>query len=132
MSIRDDFRTFVQQGNLVQLAVAFVLGVAFGALVTALVSDLISPLIGIAGHQNLSSYHTTVSGADFLWGAFLTALIAFVVIALVIFFAVALPYARYQARKTARETPTTKECPECASTIPVKAVRCMYCTTRIA
>jgi large conductance mechanosensitive channel len=132
MSIRDDFRTFIQQGNLVQLAVAFVMGVAFGALVTAFVTDLISPLIGIAGHQNLSNYHTTIAGADFLWGAFLTALIAFIVIALVIFFAVALPYARYQATRKAKETPTTKECPECLSTVPVKAVRCMYCTTRIA
>jgi large conductance mechanosensitive channel len=134
MGVRDDFRAFLEQGNLVQLAVAFVMGLAFGAVVTALVTDLINPLIGWPGNANLSLYTYSPPGSHvtFLWGAFLTALLAFVVIAIVVFFAIALPYARYQAYKKARAAATTKDCPECLSAIPVKAKRCAFCASPVA
>ena len=133
-SIRDDFVKFIKQGNLVQLAVAFVMGAAFAALVTALVADIITPLIGVAGKFNFSSWVFTVNGSTFMQGAFLNSLIAFVTIALVIFFAIALPYQRWQDRqaaKAAKAPPTTRQCPECLTTIPIAAKRCSACTATV-
>jgi large conductance mechanosensitive channel len=133
-SIRVDFAKFVQQGNLVQLAVAFVLGAAFAALVSALVTDLFTPLIGVAGHFDFSAWTYTVNGSTFYQGLFLNALIAFVTIALVVFFAIALPYQRHldrQAAKTAAAPPTTRACPECLSQIPLAATRCAFCTSSV-
>jgi len=131
-SIREDFGKFIRQGNLVQLAIAFVIGAAFAALVTALVSDIITPLIGVAGQFNFASWATTVNGSTFLQGLFLNAMIAFITIALVVFFAIALPYQRHQDRKAAKAakaSPTTRDCPECCSTIPIAAKRCSFCTS---
>ena len=133
-SIRDDFKKFIERGNLVQLAIAFVMGAAFSALVTALVSDLFTPLIGVAGHFDFSSWTYTVRGSTFLQGAFLNALISFITIALVVFFAIALPYQRYvdrQAAKAAKAAPTTRACPECLSQIPLGAKRCSFCTSAV-
>ena len=133
-SIREDFGKFITRGNLVQLAIAFVMGAAFSALVTALVADIFTPLIGVAGHFNFSSWTLTVRGSTFLQGAFLNALIAFVTIALVVFFAIALPYQRYLDRKeakAAKPAPTTRKCPECLSDIPMAAKRCSFCTSAV-
>jgi len=133
-SIREDFGKFIRQGNLVQLAVAFVMGVAFSALVTGLVSDIFTPLIGVAGKFNFSAWTYTVNGSTFQQGAFLNALITFVIVALVVFFFIALPYQRYMDRKAARKPvgpPTTRECPECLSAIPIKAKRCSFCTSSV-
>ncbi len=134
MSIRDDFSKFIRRGNLVQLAIAFVMGAAFSALVTALVADLFTPLIGVAGHFNFSAWTVTVNGSTFMQGAFLNSLISFVTIALVVFFAIALPYQRYSDRqdaKKAKEPPTTRACPECLSQIPLGAHRCAFCTATV-
>jgi large conductance mechanosensitive channel len=133
-SIREDFGKFVRQGNLVQLAIAFVMGAAFSALVTALVTDLFTPLIGLAGHFNFASWTFTAHGSTFQQGEFLNALIAFVTIAVVVFFAIALPYQRYvdrQAAKKAAAAPTTRACPECLSQIPLAAKRCSFCTSPV-
>ena len=133
-SIREDFGTFITRGNLVQLAVAFVMGAAFSALVTALVADLFTPLIGVAGHFDFSSWKITVRGSTFMQGAFLNALISFVTIALVVFFAIALPYQRYadrKAAKAAKAPATTRPCPECLSSIPLAAKRCSFCTSQV-
>lgn len=134
-SIREDFVKFVQRGNLVQLAIAFVMGAAFSALVTALVGDLITPLIGVAGKFDFSGWVYHLNGSEFQQGAFLNALISFVTIALVVFFLIALPYQRYSDRKAAQApTPatTTRACPECLSTIPIGAKRCSFCTSTVA
>ncbi len=131
-SIRDDFGKFLRQGNLVQLAIAFVMGAAFSALVTALVADIITPLIGMAGKFDFSSWVYTVNGSTFLQGPFLNTLIAFVTIALVVFFLIALPYQRHEDRKAAKAAaapPTTRDCPECLSAIPIAAKRCSFCTS---
>jgi len=131
-SIRDDFGKFIRQGNLVQMAIAFVMGTAFAALVTALVADIITPLIGVAGKLDFSAWIYTLNGSTFLQGLFLNTLIAFVTIALVVFFAIALPYQRHldrAAAKAAAAPPTTRPCPECCSTIPIAAKRCSFCTS---
>jgi large conductance mechanosensitive channel len=133
-SIREDFGKFITRGNLVQLAIAFVMGAAFSALVTALVADIFTPLIGVAGHFNFSSWTYTVRGSTFLQGPFLNALISFVTIALVVFFAIALPYQRYVDRKeakAAKPAPSTRKCPECLSDIPMAAKRCSFCTSAV-
>jgi large conductance mechanosensitive channel len=137
-SIREDFGNFIRKGNLIQLAVAFVMGAAFSALVTSLVADIFTPLIGVAGHFNFSSWNYTIRGSTFQQGAFLDALISFVTIALVIFFVIALPYQRYEDRKAAKAAakaaaaaPTTRACPECLSQIPIAAKRCSFCTSPV-
>jgi large conductance mechanosensitive channel len=134
-SIREDFGNFIARGNLVQLAIAFVMGAAFSALVTALVADIITPLIGVAGKFDFSSWNTYVNGSLFQQGLFLNTLISFITIALVVFFLIALPYQRHvdrQAAKAAKAPATTRECPECLSTIPLAAKRCSFCTSAVS
>jgi large conductance mechanosensitive channel len=131
-SIREDFGKFIARGNLVQLAIAFVMGAAFSALVTALVADIITPLIGVAGKFDFSTWVYTLNGSTFYQGLFLNTLIAFITIALVVFFLIALPYQRYVDRKAAQAAavpPATRACPECLSTIPIAAKRCSFCTS---
>lgn len=127
MSIKEEFIKFINQGNLVQLAIAFVIGAAFAALMTALVADIFTPLIGVFLHVNFQSWTYTINGSTFLQGAFLNSLISFIVMALVIFFVIALPYQRYQDRKKAKQAATTRPCPECLSQIPLAATRCAFC-----
>ncbi len=127
------FRKFLMRGNLIDLAVAVVIGVAFTAIVTALVTDLITPLIAaIGGKPDFSKLTFTVHHSKFLYGSFINALLAFVIIAAVVYFVIVAPAARMQTRLTRRQEATTKECPECLSTIPVGARRCMYCTAVLA
>jgi large conductance mechanosensitive channel len=133
-SIKEDFVAFINKGNLVQLAIAFVMGVAFTALVGALVADIFTPLIGIAGHFNFSNWNLTINGSTIMQGAFLNSLITFITIALVVFFVIALPYQRWadrQAAKKAAAAPTTRPCPECLSPIPLAAKRCAFCTSTV-
>jgi large conductance mechanosensitive channel len=133
-SIREDFGRFIRQGNLVQLAVAFVMGAAFSAVVTALVADIFTPLLGVAGHINFSGWVFHLNGSEFQQGAFLNSLISFIMIAVVVFFCIALPYQRYMDRRAARAPPapvTTRPCPECLSPIPLAAKRCSFCTSPV-
>ena len=123
------FRKFLMRGNLVDLAVAVVIGLAFAAIVTALVADLITPLIAaIGGKPDFSKLTFTVNHSKFLYGSFINAVLSFVIIAAVIYFVVVLPINRVTALTSRNEAATTKECPECLSTIPIDARRCMYCT----
>jgi large conductance mechanosensitive channel len=115
--------------------VAFVVGVAFGALVTAFVADLVTPLIAaIFGKHDFSSLYFTINGSRFLYGDFLNALITFVSIAAAVFFVVVRPYNHLLARRTT-EPPadeTVRPCPECLSEIPKAARRCSFCTVEVA
>ena len=134
-TIREDFAKFLKQGNLVQMAIAFVIGAAFAAVVTVLVADIITPLIGVAGHFNFSTWTYTFNGSVFMQGAFLNTIITFVIIAVVVFFAIALPYQRWQDRQAAKvvaAAPTTRACPECTTQIPLAAKRCPACTAVVA
>jgi len=127
------FKDFIMRGNVVDLAVAVVIGAAFGAVVTAFVADLITPLIAaIAGKPDFSGLTFTVNHSKFLYGAFVNAVVSFLLIAAAIYFAVVVPMnqlAERRARGQAPADPTTRQCPECMSEIPVAAKRCPYCTS---
>ena len=127
------FKKFLLRGNLVNLAVAVVIGVAFAALVTALVTDLITPLIAaIGGKPNFDNLTFTVNHSEFRYGAFINALISFVIIAAVVYFLVVIPVTKLLSMSDKAEAATEKECPECLSKIPLAASRCMYCTSVVA
>ena len=123
-----DFRAFLLRGNLVDLAVAVVIGVAFGAVVTAFVGDLITPLIAaIAGKQDFSSLTFTIHHSRFKYGDFIDALLSFVIIAAAVFFLVVKPVNALMARRQKGE-PATRPCPNCLSEIPLAATVCAFCT----
>jgi large conductance mechanosensitive channel len=130
-----DFKEFLLRGNLVDTAVGIVIGLAFAAVITALVADLITPLIAaIGGNPDFSRLTFTINSSKFFYGSFVNALITFVVIAAVVFFLVVKPVnALMDRRKTELpvETPT-RQCPECLSDIPVAAKRCAFCTAEVA
>jgi large conductance mechanosensitive channel len=130
-----DFREFLLRGNLVDMAVGIVIGVAFAAVVTALVGDLVTPLIAaIGGKPNFGQLSFTINKSHFLYGAFINALVTFLVIAAVIFFLVVKPVNALMARRRT-EPPVdeaVRKCPECLSEIPVAARRCAYCTAQLA
>jgi len=133
-SVKDDFITFINQGNLVQLAVAFVIGMAFAAVVTALVTDIFTPVIGIVAKVDFSTWNYTLNGSTIMQGLFLNALIGFLTIAVVVFFTIALPYQRWKDKQAAKKpaaTATTRPCPECLSQIPLAAKRCSFCTSPV-
>jgi large conductance mechanosensitive channel len=126
-----DFKKFLFRGNVVDLAVAVVVGTAFAALVKALVSDLLTPIIAmIFGKPNFEDLSFTINGSHFLYGDFLNALITFVSIAAAVFFFVVEPVNHLMERR-GKEDPDTKECPECTSAIPVNARRCPLCTSQL-
>ena len=124
------FKAFLLRGNVVELATAVVIGVAFGVVITAFVKDLVTPLIAaIGGQPDFSSLSFTINKSKFLYGDFFNALIAFMLIAAVIYFLVIVPYTALMARsrKEPPADPTTKKCPECLSEIPIDARRCAFC-----
>lgn len=129
------FRKFLLQGNVVDLAVAVVIGVAFGAVVNAFVKDLVTPIIGaFGGLPDFSQWAFTVNGSKFLIGDFINALIAFIVIAAIVYFFVVLPVQRLMDRynpKPVAPPDTTRECPYCLSKIPKAASRCSACTSQV-
>ena len=127
------FRDFITRGNLIDLAVAVVIGTAFTAVVTAIVANLITPLIAaIGGQPDFSKVSFKVHGSTFHIGLLINALIAFLIIAAVVYFLIIAPMARITARFTKQAEVTTRDCPECLSTIPIAATRCMYCTVSVA
>ena len=127
------FRDFILRGNLVDLAVAVVIGTAFGALVTALVADLVTPLIAaIGGKPDFSTLSFTINKSHFLYGDFLNALITFAIIAAVVYFFVVKPVAALLERlMPKKEVGPTRQCPECLSDIPAAARRCSFCTSEV-
>jgi large conductance mechanosensitive channel len=129
------FKQFILRGNVVDLAVAVVIGAAFGAVVAALVKDLLTPLIGaIFGKPDFSALVLRVNGTAFLIGDFLNAVISFVLIAAAVYFAIVVPVNAINARRNRGEAPpdpTTKKCPECLSEVPVAARRCAFCTSAL-
>lgn len=130
------FRDFVLRGNVVDLAVGVVIGGAFGAIVTALVKDLITPIIAaLVGKPDFSAIAFELNGSKFLIGDFINAVVSFLLIAGAIYFFVVLPVNALMARVKRGETPpdpTTKKCPECLSEIPIAARKCAHCTSVVA
>jgi large conductance mechanosensitive channel len=132
MGIVKEFRDFLMRGNIVDLAVAVVIGAAFNAVIQSLVADLLTPLIAaIGGNQDFSALNFTLNNSVFNYGIFLNQVIAFVVTAAAIFFFVVKPMNRLTSRfKTEPPAPApTKTCPECLSSIPQAATRCAFCTS---
>jgi large conductance mechanosensitive channel len=127
------FRAFLLRGNVVDLAIAVVIGVAFGAVVTAFVKDLITPLIAaIGGQPDFSSLSFTINNSNFLYGDFINALVSFVIIAAVIYYFVVVPYNHLMSRyKPQPEPAPTRDCPFCLSNIPAAATRCPFCTSEL-
>lgn len=134
MKIVDEFKAFILRGNVVDLAVAVLIGAAFGAVVTAFAQDLIMPLIGaFGGKPTFDQYYWTLNGSQIKVGSFLTAVVSFLIIATIIFFFVVKPINMLMARRKT-ETPvaeTTRECPYCLSKIPLAAMRCAFCTQEV-
>jgi large conductance mechanosensitive channel len=128
------FKAFLLRGNVVDLAIAIVIGVAFGAVITALVKDLLTPLIAaIGGKPNFAALNFTINKSTFLYGDFINAVIAFVILAAVVYYFVVLPYTRFQERfQPAPDSTPTKDCPFCLSSIPEKATRCLFCTSDVS
>ena len=127
------FRNFISRGNIIDLAVAVVIGTAFTALVTAVVTDLITPLIAaIGGKPNFSALTFKIHGSTFLYGSFINAALSFLILAAVVYYLIVAPMAKISARFHKDVAATTRDCPECLSTIPIAASRCMYCTARVA
>jgi large conductance mechanosensitive channel len=129
------FKQFLLRGNVIDLAVAVVIGGAFGAVVTGLVKDLITPLIAaIVGKPDFSAIKFTVNTSTFLIGDFINVVVAFVMVAAAVYFFVVVPVNAVMARARrgqAPPDPTTRQCPECLSTIPIQAKRCAYCTSPV-
>ena len=130
------FKAFLLRGNVVDLAVAVVIGAAFGMLVAAFVKDLMTPLIAaLFGKPDFGSLYFTINNSKFLYGDFINALIAFVIAAAVIYYFVVVPINALIERSHRREKPadpTTKKCPECLSEIPIDAKRCAFCTQPVS
>lgn len=130
-----EFKQFLLRGNVVDLAVGVVIGAAFSSIVTALVSDIITPFIAaIAKVPDFSSLYFTLNGSKFMYGHFFNALISFLLVASAIFFFI-IKTMNFLVSKSRREKPvdpTTKKCPECLSEIPIDAKRCSHCAQVVA
>ena len=130
------FKKFLLRGNVVDLAVAVVIGAAFGTVVQALVKDIVTPIIGaFGGVPDFSTWSFTVNGSKFLIGDFINALLGFLVIAAVVYYFVILPVQkmmdRYKGEPPA-EPATTKDCPYCLSKVPLAATKCAFCTSELS
>ena len=128
-----DFKKFILKGNVIDLAVAVVVGAAFNSVVQSIVKDFITPLIkGISKNGNLIAGTLTIDKRFILnWGDFLNSLISFLIVASVVFFLVVQPVNKLQKLARIQTEPDTKKCPECLSTIPKKASRCSFCTVKV-
>lgn len=131
-SMLKEFKAFALRGNLIDLAVAVVLGIAFTAVIQALVQFILNPIIGaMFGQPDLGSLSFGIAEATILYGAFLTALINFALIALALFLVVKVVNRIMQPRGASPEPPTTRECPYCLTAIPVTATKCSACTSAV-
>ena len=141
-----EFKAFIMRGNVLDLAVAVIIGAAFGKIVTSLVNDVLMPPIGlVVGKVDFSSLYLNLSGENYAtlaeaqkagapiikYGLFINAVIDFVIVAFVIFMVVRVANRLQQKKAEAPAEPTTKECPFCLSVIPIKAIRCAHCTTEL-
>lgn len=130
-----DFKKFILRGNVVDLAVAVVVGAAFTGVVNAFVRDMVTPFIAaIGGQPDFSSLYFTINNSRFMYGDFLNVLVSFLLVASVVFFFVIQPINKFvelSNRKKTSEDPSEKKCPECLSDIPKAATRCAFCTSKL-
>ena len=127
------FKEFILRGNVIDLAVALVIGLAFGAVVTSFVNDVLMQIIAaIAGKPDFSSLSFKIGEGVIKYGSFLNALVTFLLIAAAVYFVVVLPMNKLAERRAKGQDPTTKECPHCLNEIAVGATRCPHCTSELA
>lgn len=127
------FKQFILKGNVIDLAIAVVIGVAFGTVVNAFVKDLLTPLIAaIGGQPDFSSLQFTINNSRFLYGDFLNAVISFLIVSAAVYFFVVVPISRLNSRGRNGEVSATRDCPECLSAVPIQARRCAHCTSVIS
>ena len=135
MGVWNDLKTFATRGSFADMAVGIVIGLAVTAVVSSMVSDLVNPLIGLVLPGNLNDVgNVQVLNATFALGKFASAVINFVVVVVVVFFSIVYPMAKHierAERKKVKAPPTTRECPECYSSISVKAKRCAFCASPV-
>ena len=133
MKIFKEFKEFVMRGNVMDLAVGVIIGGAFGAIVTSLTDDIISPILGIFGGMDFSDLSVEVNGAHIMYGKFITAIINFLIMALIIFLMVKgiNKIMSLGKKKEEEPAPTTKVCPFCCTEIDIKATRCPHCTSEL-
>ena len=122
IKVAKEFKDFISQGNVVSLATAVVFGVAFNAIITSFITNIITPILGVPGHINVANMALTVNGSTISYGLFINAVLNFIVIAAVLFFLVIRPLSK---------PPQTKDCPYCYSKLPIKATRCAFCTSKL-
>ncbi len=130
-----EFRKFILRGNVVDLAVAVVIGAAFTSVVNAIVRDIITPLVGAitGGDELFADKSFEINGSEFLYGDLINQLLTFLIVAAVVYFLVVVPMNRLMALRKSQEPvgPRTRECPYCLSTIPEAARRCAFCTSEV-
>ncbi|WP_043616384.1 large conductance mechanosensitive channel protein MscL [Nonomuraea candida] len=128
------FKQFLVRGNIVELAVAVIVGATFSGLVQAFVRDLITPLIGAitGGRQpDFSQYSFTINGSRFMYGDFLNHLLSFLIISAIVYWLIVAPMSRLISLLERDKSATSKQCPECLSDIPAEARRCANCTVEL-
>ena len=128
-----EFRAFALRGNVMDMAVGVIIGGAFSSIVTSLTENLINPILGVAGNTDLSAFVLTIGGIELRYGAFLTSVINFLIMALVLFclLKVVNKLLNLRRKELQEEAPKTKKCPYCCSEIPVAATRCAHCTSEL-
>jgi large conductance mechanosensitive channel len=125
-----EFKDFAMRGNVMDLAVAVIIGGAFGKIIASLVNDILMPLIGLLlGGLTFSELSSTVNGVDITYGLFIQAIVDFIIVAFVIFMVVRTM--NNMKKQPAPADPTTKECPYCFTAVPIKAIRCPHCTSQL-
>lgn len=129
----NEFKNFALRGNVMDLAVGVIIGGAFQAIVASLTGDIISPIIGLFASTDFSAMVWTIRGVDIRYGAFITAVINFVIMAFVIFLFLKLinKLTSFNKKEEAPKAPTTKKCPHCCTEIPIEATRCPNCTSEL-
>ena len=129
----NEFKEFIARGNVIDLAVAVIIGGAFQSIVQSLVKDIISPIIGLFANQDFSHLVFTISGVEIKYGSFITNVINFIIMAFVIFVLVKAinKVSTFAKTEEKEEAPTTKKCPYCLSEIPIEATRCAHCTSKL-
>ncbi|MET8864125.1 large conductance mechanosensitive channel protein MscL [Nonomuraea sp. NPDC004580] len=126
------FRKFLMQGNVIDLAVAVIIGAAFNAIVQSFVADLLTPLISaFGGLPDFTSLKVTVGQSNFMYGNFINSVVSFLMVAAVVYFLIVKPYTHIRERNAAKIEATTRDCPECLSEIPKAASRCAFCSADV-
>ena len=128
-SFMKEFKEFAMKGNVMDLAVGMIIGAAFTAIISALVDNILSPLIGLLIKVDFNDAAVNVAGVDIMYGAFIMAIINFIIVAFVLFAMIKAMNKLRKEPEAVEEEPTTKVCPFCKSEIPIEATRCPHCTS---